>query len=110
MRPITCGGEMIFPDEVEAVLRYHPAVADAAVTGLPHRALGTYLVALIAAEPDRQPPGIEQVRQFCVGRLSGFKVPRVVLAVDAIQRDEKRVDYDWALATATALLASPEIA
>lgn len=109
MRPIKCGGEIIFPDEVEAVLRYHPAVADAAVTGLPHPTLGNYLVALVAAEPDQQPPSTEQVRQFCVGRLTGFKVPREVLAVDAIHRDDKRVDYDWARATAAGLLGTPEM-
>ena len=51
---------MIFPDEVEAVLRYHPAVADAAVIGLPHPTLGNYLVALVAAEPNRQAPSTER--------------------------------------------------
>jgi len=100
---------MIFPDEVEAVLRYHPAIADAAVTGLPHPTLGNYLVALVATEPDHQPPSIEQVRRFCVGRLTGFKVPRQVLAVDVIRRDGKQVDDDWARATATSLLGTPEI-
>ena len=109
MRPIKCGGELIFPDEVEAVLRYHPAVADAAVTGLPHQTLGNYLVALVAAEADRRPPSTEEVREFCVGRLSGFKVPREVLAVDAIRREGKRVDDDWARATAAELLGAPEI-
>jgi acyl-CoA synthetase (AMP-forming)/AMP-acid ligase II len=35
MRPVTSTGELIFPGEVEAGLRYHPDVADAAVMGLP---------------------------------------------------------------------------
>jgi acyl-CoA synthetase (AMP-forming)/AMP-acid ligase II len=100
---------MIFPDEVEAVLRYHPAVADAAVTGLPHPTLGNYLVALVAAEPDQQPPSIDQIRQFCVGRLTGFKVPREVLAVDAIRRDGKLIDRAWARTTAASLLGVPEV-
>ncbi len=100
---------MIFPDEVEAVLRYHPAVADAAVTGLPHPTLGNYLVALVAAEPNRQAPSTEVVREFCVGRLTGFKVPRKVLAVDAIRRNGKLVDQDWARATAAGLLGIAEV-
>jgi len=100
---------MIFPDEVEAVLRYHPAVADAAVIGLPHPALGHYLVALVAAEPNRQAPSSEQVREFCVGRLTGFKVPREVLAVDAIRRNGKLIDQDWAGAIAAGLLGIAEV-
>jgi 3-oxocholest-4-en-26-oate---CoA ligase len=109
MKPIICGGEMIFPDEVEAVLRYHPAVADAAVTGLSHLTLGHYLVALVVAEPDQPPLTVETIREFFVGRLSGFKVPREVLAVDAIRRNGKQVDQEWARATATEMLGIPEV-
>ena len=107
MRPITSGGETIFPDEVEAVLRYHPDVDDAAVVGLPDTMMGEYLVALVAAPPERPVPTVEEVRAFCVGRLSGFKVPRHVLAVPAIRRDGKRIDYQWARATAADLLGAP---
>jgi 3-oxocholest-4-en-26-oate---CoA ligase len=109
VKPIMCGGEMVFPDEVEAVLRYHPAVADAAVTGLPHPTLGHFLVALVTSEPNQPPPTIEEVREFCVGRITGFKVPREVLTVDAIRRDGKRVDQDWARTTASELLGIAEV-
>jgi acyl-CoA synthetase (AMP-forming)/AMP-acid ligase II len=107
MRPITSGGETIFPDEVEAVLRYHPDIGDAAVVGLPDPMMGEYLVALVAATPERPAPTIEEVRAFCVGRLSGFKVPRHVLAVPAVRRDGKRIDYEWAWATAADRLGVP---
>jgi 3-oxocholest-4-en-26-oate---CoA ligase len=107
MRPITSGGETIFPDEVEAVLRYHPDIDDAAVVGLDDPMMGQYLVALIAAPPDRRPPTIEEIRTFCVGRVSGFKVPRHVLAVPAIPREGKRIDYEWARATAADRLGGP---
>jgi acyl-CoA synthetase (AMP-forming)/AMP-acid ligase II len=100
---------MIFPDEVEAVLRYHPTVADAAVVGLPHLTLGHYLVALVAAEPNQQSPSTEEIRQFCVGRLSGYKVPREVLTVEAIRRVDKRVDQDWARTTAAELLGLSDV-
>jgi acyl-CoA synthetase (AMP-forming)/AMP-acid ligase II len=107
MKPIKTGGESIFPDEVEAVLRYHPAVADAAVVGLPDRVMGEYLVALVTATPGRTAPSAEEVRQFCIGRLTGFKVPREVLTVAAIPQDGKRADYDWARTTAATLLGTP---
>jgi 3-oxocholest-4-en-26-oate---CoA ligase len=107
MRPITSGGETIFPDEVEAVLRYHPDVDDAAVVGLDDPMMGQYLVALITAPADHRPPTVEEVRAFCVGRISGFKVPRHVLAVSEIRRDGKRIDYQWARTTAAGLLGAP---
>ncbi len=107
MKPIRVGGENVFPDEVEGVLCYHPSIAAAAVIGMPDGRNGEVLVALVAPKPGQTAPSAEEVRQFLVGRLSGFKVPHLVLSVDAIERDGRRVDYAWAQATATALLASP---
>jgi acyl-CoA synthetase (AMP-forming)/AMP-acid ligase II len=106
MKPITIGGENVFPDEVEAVLCYHPAIAEAAVIGMPDGRKGEVLVALVAPKAGQHAPSSEEVRQFCVGRLTGFKVPHDILGVDAIQRDGRRADYEWATVTATALLAS----
>jgi 3-oxocholest-4-en-26-oate---CoA ligase len=106
MRPINSGGETIFPGEVEAVLRYHPDIDDAAVVGLPDPMMGEYLVALVAATPEHPAPTVEDVRAFCVGRLSGYKVPRHVLAVPAIRRNGKRVDDEWARITAAERLGA----
>jgi fatty-acyl-CoA synthase len=106
MKPIRTGGENVFPDEVEAVIRYHPAVADAAVVGMPDRMMGEVLVALVAPKPGQVAPDAEQIRQFCVGRLTGFKVPREVLAVEHIERAGRGPDYEWARATAASLLPS----
>lgn len=105
MKPIHVGGENVFPDEVEGVLCYHPAIAAAAVIGMPDGRNGHVLVALVAPKPGQTVPSAEEVRQFLVGRLSGYKVPHDVLGVDAIEREGRRVDYEWARATAAALLA-----
>ncbi len=106
MKPIRTGGENVFPDEVEAVLRYHPAIADAAVVGKPDRMMGEILVALVTPTAGQDAPGADEIRQFCVGRLTGFKVPREVAVVDHIERAGRGVDYEWARATATRLLPS----
>lgn len=105
MKPIRTGGEDVFPDEVEAVLRYHDDVADAAVVGVSDRSMGHRLVALVAAEPGHTAPNEEQVLAFCVGRITGFKVPRAILVVDAVERlPNGRIDYEWAQAKAEELL------
>lgn len=107
MKPIRTGGESVFPDEVDAVLRYHPAVADAAVVGVPDRVMGERLVALVVPVAREAAPSAEDILAFCVGRLTGFKVPRTVLVVESIQHlPNGRIDYEWARARAEDLLAS----
>src|ERR1700761_2439743 len=103
VKPIKSGGEAIFPDEVEAVLRYHPDVANAAVVGLPDRLMGEILVAVVEPEPGRSVPTIEDFIQFCTGRLSGFKVPRAVVAVDHVTLNNRgKPNYEWAREVAIA--------
>jgi len=76
---INSGGEKIGPDEVEQVLREHPAVEDAAVTGAPDPAgvLGEVVKAWIVRAPGAELDA-EQVRRHCAARLEPAKVPRLV--------------------------------
>jgi fatty-acyl-CoA synthase len=69
------GGENVYPREVEDILMTHPAVADAAVIGLPDAAWGESVVACIRL---RDPAGAEPVdlQTFCRDRLASFKVPK----------------------------------
>ena len=86
VKPIKTGGENVFPDEVEAVLRYHPSVADAAVVGVPDRLLGERLVALVQPAPGEAGPTVEDLTLFCRARLVGYRVPRSVIEVGEIKR------------------------
>jgi len=101
VKPIKTGGENVFPDEVEAVLRYHPDVVDAAVVGVPDRLLGERLVALVQPEPGKAGPTVEELTVFCRARLVGYRVPRAVIEVGEIMRlASGHPDYDWARAVA----------
>jgi acyl-CoA synthetase (AMP-forming)/AMP-acid ligase II len=72
------GGENVSSQEVEHVLRAHPAVADAAVLGVPDSVWGEEVKAyVVLREGEREaavPP--ESLRAFCAERLAPFKVPR----------------------------------
>ncbi|NUR85150.1 MAG: acyl-CoA synthetase [Nonomuraea sp.] len=99
---INTGGEKVFPEEVEAVLKGHPAVFDAVVTGIPDERWGSRVAAVI--EPR---PGVELARAdldaHCRERLSGYKVPRTYAFVDEMVRSPAgKADYRWARETATA--------
>ncbi len=82
---INTGGEKVYPEEVEAVLRAHPGVADAVVVGVPDPRWGERVVAVVApaGEP---PPSLEELQAHCRARLAGYKVPRVLHLVERVAR------------------------
>ena len=77
---IITGGVNVYPQEVEAVLATHPAVADVAVIGLPDDEWGESIVAVIEPAVDRTPDDAlaDELRDFCRTQLAGYKCPRRV--------------------------------
>jgi 3-oxocholest-4-en-26-oate---CoA ligase len=82
---INTGGEKVYPEEVEEVLKRHPSVADAAVLGLPDERFGETVAAAVQVADGWQFDG-EALREHVRGRLAGYKVPRHVLAVPEVTR------------------------
>ena len=83
---IISGGVNVYPAEVEAVLDAHPAVADAAVIGVPDEEWGESVKAIVALRPGQHATG-EELIDFCGERLAGYKKPRSVDFVDELPRD-----------------------
>ncbi len=76
------GGENVYPAEVEAVLREHPAVAEAAVVGVPDDRWGEAGVAFLV--PAGPAPDAAALVDFCRQRLAAYKVPREIRWLDAL--------------------------
>jgi acyl-CoA synthetase (AMP-forming)/AMP-acid ligase II len=83
---ILTGGENVYSREVEEVLHHHPAVAAAAVVGAPDEVWGERVVAVIEAMAGQRPTEAD-IREFCAGRLAGYKCPRRVVIVDELPRN-----------------------
>ncbi len=104
---INTGGEKVYAEEVEEVLKAHPDVFDAVVCGTPNERWGARVEALITARTaDPDLAGIEaHVRE----KLAGYKVPRRFWVVDDLNRQPSgKPDYRWAREKAAELGADEE--
>jgi long-chain acyl-CoA synthetase len=79
------GGYNVYPREIEEVLYEHPAVAEAAVIGLPHPALGEEVAAAVALKPGAAVTA-EELRDYVKGQVAAYKYPRHVWFVDVLPK------------------------
>ncbi|MEY9939648.1 AMP-binding protein [Streptacidiphilus sp. MAP5-3] len=84
---IIASGFSIFPSEVEEVLLAHPAVADAAVVGVPDEYRGETVKACVIVRPGSRLTERALI-DYCAARLTGYKVPKIVeFRSDALPRN-----------------------
>ena len=83
---VITGGVNVSPTEVERVLAAHPAVSDVCVTGAPDPDWGERVVAFVVPREGVEPPSLGELRAFGAERLSAPKLPRQVVAIEAVPR------------------------
>ena len=90
---INTGGEKVFPEEVEEVLKVHPAVADAVVVGVPDEKFGEAVVAMVEPLPGWSVEDADLIGHV-KEHLAAYKAPRRVLTVATVGRAPNgKVDY-----------------
>lgn len=86
------GGENVYPAEVEAALKAHPAVADAVVFGVPDREWGEAVKAVCTLRAGCT-AATQEVVDFVAGRIARYKRPKhLVLVAELPRRDDGAVD------------------
>ncbi len=91
---INTGGEKVFPEEVEEVLKLDSSVRDAVCVGIPDERFGQRICAIVEAEPGASVPELAALAEFTKSRLAGYKAPRELVVVDTIGRAPSgKVDY-----------------
>jgi fatty-acyl-CoA synthase len=97
---VNTGGEKVFVEEVEAVIRAHPGVADALVVGRESERWGQEVVALVELHAGHVEPS-EELAALCAAELARFKAPKEYLYVDRVRRlGNGKADYRWAKSVA----------
>jgi acyl-CoA synthetase (AMP-forming)/AMP-acid ligase II len=98
---INTGGEKVYPEEVESVLKAHPDVFDALVVGVADDRWGERVVAIVQSRHQpgrpRTTPSLDVLQEHCREHLAGYKLPREIVLVDTIERSPSgKPDYRWA--------------
>jgi fatty-acyl-CoA synthase len=97
---VNTGGEKVFVEEVEEVLRAHPGIADALVVGRPSERWGEEIIALVALHDGVDLPA-EQLYTHCTSQLARFKAPKEFIFVEQVRRlGNGKADYRWAKSAA----------
>jgi 3-oxocholest-4-en-26-oate---CoA ligase len=93
---INTGGEKVFPEEVEAVLKSHPDVFDAIVVGVPDERWGESVAAVVAPRAGHEVT-LDGLATHCRAALAGYKVPRRLVVVETVERTPAgKPNYRWA--------------
>jgi len=93
---INTGGEKVYAEEVEQVLRRHPAVYDAVVVGTPDERFGEQVTAVVQVRPGEQLSSAALV-DFAAQHLARYKLPKTTVLVDEMIRSPSgKPDYRWA--------------
>ncbi len=83
---VVTGGENVWPDAVEAVLRPLPAVVEVAVAGRPDQEWGQRVVAWVVPSPHRPVPTLDDLRAEVREHLPAYAAPRELRLVEALPR------------------------
>ncbi len=79
------GGYSVFPQEVEAVLLSHPAIAEASVIGVPSPDLGEEIAAFVSLRSEAKTT-LEELDTHCREHLAAFKYPRLITILKSLPK------------------------
>jgi fatty-acyl-CoA synthase len=88
---INTGGEKVFPEEVEEVLKRHAAVEDAVCVGVPNERFGEAVCGMVQCNAE---VGVDELREFVKRHLAGYKAPRHIVKLPTLDRAPNgKADY-----------------
>lgn len=93
---VNTGGEKVFVEEVESVVKAHDAIYDAVVIGVPHERWGQQVAAVVSVAGG-EPVDFAALETHVRRHLAGYKVPRKIWLAEVVTRAPSgKPDYRWA--------------
>lgn len=83
---VISGGENVWPEQVEAVLRRHRAVAEVGIAGAVDPEWGERVVAFVVPESDAPAPSLDELRELVLAELGPWSAPRELVLVGELPR------------------------
>lgn len=84
---IITGGENVYPIEVEQVLYRHPNIKEVAIVGYPDAIWGESVKATIVLKDTKEQITLQNLQEFCRGKLANFKIPKKIEIIDELPRN-----------------------
>jgi len=95
---INSGGEKVFPEEVEEVVKRIPGVEDCMIVGIPDDRFGEAVAAVISVAQGSHLDH-QELRVSCKDGLASYKIPKTIKLVGEVRRAANgKADYEWARA------------
>ena len=103
---INTAGEKVYPEEVEEILKTHPAIGDALVVGVPNEKWGQAVTAVVHLS-GTAPFDEQAVKDHVRGQLAGYKTPKAIYPTNTpLRASNGKADYATAKAIAESLTAA----
>jgi len=80
---INTGGEKVFPEEVEDIIKDNPKVSNVCVVGIPDKRWGEAVTAVVELKKGEKATE-DEIKEFCKGKMAGYKIPKRVIFVDKV--------------------------
>jgi len=92
---INTGGEKVYTEEVEDVIKENPKVETATVVGVPDKKWGEAVSALVELKAGEKATE-DEIREFCRGKIAGYKIPKYVVFGKVPLTDTGKVSFEKA--------------
>jgi fatty-acyl-CoA synthase len=87
---INTGGEKVYSEEVEEIIKSHPKVRDVAVIGIPDERWGEAVTAIVELNPGERSTE-DEMREHCGGKMAGYKIPKNFVFHEVLRTDVGKI-------------------